>query len=165
MRKNIERRNEKKSFRGKLAATGVAFALLLGAVGCGASGSTTSEAPATAAENTTAAEEVTEATEEATEEETEEETTEEEAQPTEGAQPTVAQPTQQAQQPTQQQPTQPTQPTGGSSSWSYQYHNDNGVVTVSTSGDFPEGVDPNNPASVQQWIESQTGVDYSYFFQ
>ena len=67
MRKNIERRNEKKSFRGKLAATGVAFALLLGAVGCGASGSTTSEAPATAAENTTAAEEVTEATEEVTE--------------------------------------------------------------------------------------------------
>jgi FtsZ-interacting cell division protein ZipA len=111
-------------------------------------------------------EEVTEATEEETEEPTEEETTEEEAQPTEGAQPTVAQPTQQAQQPTQQQPTQPTQqPSGGSSSWSYQYHNDNGVVTVSTSGDFPAGVDPNNPASVQQWIESQTGVDYSYFFQ
>ena len=66
MRKNIERRNEKKSFRGRLAATGVAFALLLGAVGCGASGST-SEAPATAAENTTASEEVTEATEEVTE--------------------------------------------------------------------------------------------------
>ena len=109
-------------------------------------------------------EEVTEATEEETEEPTEEEITEEEAQPTEGAQPTVAQPTQQAQQPTQQQPTQTTQPSGGSS-WSYQYHNDNGVVTVSTSGDFPTGVDPNNPASVQQWIESQTGMDYSYFFQ
>lgn len=124
---------------------------------------TSTEEPTTEVEEET--EEVTEATEEATEEETEEETTEEEAQPTEGAQPTVAQPTQQAQQPTQQQPTQPTQPTGGSSSWSYQYHNDNGVVTVSTSGDFPEGVDPNNPASVQQWIESQTGVDYSYFFQ
>ncbi len=126
---------------------------------------TSTEEPTTEVEEET--EEVTEATEEATEEVTEEETTEEEAQPTEGAQPTVAQPTQQAQQPTQQQPTQPTQPqpSGGSSSWSYQYHNDNGVVTVSTSGDFPEGVDPNNPASVQQWIESQTGVDYSYFFQ
>ena len=63
MRKVIERKNEKKSLRRRLATAGTVFALLLGAVGCGASGSASSEAPATEAK--------VEATEEATEEVTE----------------------------------------------------------------------------------------------
>ena len=63
MRKVIERKNEKKSLRRRLATAGTVFALLLGAVGCGASGSADSEAPATEAK--------VEATEEATEEVTE----------------------------------------------------------------------------------------------
>ncbi len=63
MRKVIERKNEKKSLRRRLATAGTVFALLLGAVGCGASGSADSEAPATEAR--------VEATEEATEEVTE----------------------------------------------------------------------------------------------
>ena len=63
MRKVIERKNEKKSLRRRLATAGTVFALLLGAVGCGASGSANSEAPATEAK--------VEATEEATEEVTE----------------------------------------------------------------------------------------------
>jgi ABC-type metal ion transport system, periplasmic component/surface antigen len=68
MRKNIEgKKNERKSFRRKLAATGVAFALLLGAVGCGGSESASSEAPASESEKVEASETVTEATEAASE--------------------------------------------------------------------------------------------------
>jgi cell division protein FtsN len=126
-------------------------------------------------------EEVTEATEEATEEEATEEEATEEAQPSEGAQPTEAQPTQQqTQQPTQQQPTQqpteqsqPTQtqpteqaqqPTTGGTSWSWSYHNDNGVVTVSVTGDFPSDLDPNNPEAVHQWVMNHYGFDPMWFF-
>ncbi len=129
-------------------------------------------------------EEVTEVTEEATEEPSEEATEEateeedstEEAQPSEGAQPTEAQPTQQPtqQQPTQTQPTQqptqtqPTQtqqqPTTGGTSWSWSYHNDNGVVTVSVTGDFPSDLDPNNPEAVHQWVMNHYGFDPMWFF-
>ena len=111
-------------------------------------------------------EEVAEAEESEESEESEEAA---EATPTATAQPTQATQPTQAQQQTAVQPTQATQPvvtttTTSGNSWSWSYHNDNGQVTVSTSGDWPEGLDPNNPDSVYQWMLQNTGIN-PYFFQ
>jgi FtsZ-interacting cell division protein ZipA len=113
--------------------------------------------------------EVPEVTEEA-EEEGEEEVAEAEeseeateATPSATAQPTQAQQQQATAQPTQAQQVVTTTATSGNS-WSWSYHNDNGQVTVSTSGQWPEGVDPNDPNSVYQWMLQNTGIN-PYFFQ